>query len=391
MRVAYVCNDPGIPVFGRKGASVHVQELVRAYRELGHDVLLITARPGGPAPGDLEVIDVGRADASDAARRELDTIEVDRDIEGLVTSRGDIDLVHERYSLWGGGAVASAAARGKPSLLEVNAPLIEEQVSHRQLVHRSVAQRRLERVVGNATAVTAVSLPVADWIRERSGRQDGIEVVPNGVDLARFRPIQDPTPTQDPTPRPFTVGFVGTLKPWHGVDVLVEAMTILRRRIPDARLLLVGDGPRADAVLEMASRSQVPVEHTGAVDPEAVPAHLARMDVACAPYPAEGAVAYFSPLKVLEYLAAGVPVVASAVGQLPELLDHGSCGVLVEPGDPEALGGALAALADEPARGRRLAARGRTRVEQHHGWSQVVTAGLELVRAHHPSTSGASR
>lgn len=388
MRVAYVCNDPGIPVFGRKGASVHVQELVRAYRTLGHQVLLITARPGGPAPGDLgdlEVIDVGRADASDAARRELDTMDIDRNIEALVTSRADIDLVHERYSLWGGGAVASATAAGKPSLLEVNAPLIEEQSLHRELVHHGLAERRLERVVHDATAITAVSLPVADWIRERTGRHDGIEVVPNGVDLVRFRP------SPDPALRPFTVGFVGTLKPWHGVDVLVEAMTTLRRGIPDARLLIVGDGPRIEHVLEVASRSQVPVEHTGAVDPDAVPSHLARMDVACAPYPAASAVTYFSPLKVLEYLAAGVPVVASAVGQLPELLDHGRCGVLVEPGDPVALGDALAALADEPARCRRLAVRGRAHVALYHGWTQVASSGLELLRRSQPTTSGATR
>jgi glycosyltransferase involved in cell wall biosynthesis len=387
MRIAYVCNDPGIPVFGRKGASVHVQELLRAYRRLGHEVVLFTARPGGPSPLDLrdvEVVDIGRADTRDAARRELETIAIDEELQDEVGRRGDLDLVHERYSLWGGGGVVAANSTGRPSLLEVNAPLIEEQAAHRELVHRDRALARLRRAVTAASTVTAVSEPVARWVRERTRRRDGVRVLPNGVDLHRIRP------THDPADRPFTVGFVGTLKPWHGVDVLIDAMSELRGRVPHAQLLLVGDGPRADAVLAAARCGRVPVEHTGAVAPEQVPDHLARMDVACAPYPAGREMAYFSPLKVLEYLASGVPVVASSIGQIPELLDDGRCGVLVPPGDARALATALADLAEDPQRRLVLARRGRRHVERHHGWTEVASTGLGHAMANLP-TVGASR
>ena len=102
---------------------------------------------------------------------------------------------------------------------------------------------------------------------------------------------------------------------------------------PTWRLLLVGDGPLARTcppagrAAGLADRAEL----TGAVAPADVGSHLHRMDVACAPYPAGGS-DYFSPLKVYEYLAAGLPVVASAVGQIPAALDHGRLGRLVPTG-----------------------------------------------------------
>jgi glycosyltransferase involved in cell wall biosynthesis len=390
MRIAYVCNDPGVPVFGRKGAAIHVQELLRAYLRLGHEVVLVAARVEGEPPPDLrvvDVVDVGRADTRDPSERELATLAVDQHIEARVRARPDIDLVHERYSLFGGGGIRGAT--GRPSLLEVNAPLIEEQATHRKLVHADLAAARLRDTVERSSAVVAVSRPVAGWVTERTGRVDGVHVVANGVDVRRIRPMYERSEdTAGDDPR-FTVGFVGTLRAWHGVDLLVEALARLRGQVPGAHLLLVGDGPGAAPLLEDAARLGVPVEHTGLVDPSEVPGYLARMDVACAPYPDESA-AYFSPLKVLEYLAAGVPVVASAVGQLPELLAGGRCGVLVPPGDPAALAGALVELAGDPARQHALARRGRRHVEDHHSWDDVARRSLAVTTSVlPPATVGA--
>jgi glycosyltransferase involved in cell wall biosynthesis len=388
MRLAYVCNDPGIPVFGSKGASVHIQELLRAYLRLGHEVTLVTARAGGRPPSDLahvEVLDIGRTATTDTARRELATVAADRRIEAVLAARSDLDLIHERYSLWGGGGIRAADRLGCPSILEVNAPLIEEQATHRALIHVELARAHLRGAVRRATVVTAVSRPVAAWLGIATGRQDRVVVLPNGVDPDRFHPR--PIRAQGP----FTVGFVGTLKPWHGVDVLVHAMATLRRQRADVGLLLVGDGPRAPDILAAADRLQVPVEHTGAVSPADVPAHLAHLDVACAPYPATGNVSYFSPLKVLEYLAAGVPVVASAIGQLPHLLDDGRCGVLTPPGDPGALAEAIGDLLADPDRRVALARRGRQRVERHHTWQYVAASGIHLALTTTPTPVGADR
>jgi glycosyltransferase involved in cell wall biosynthesis len=374
MRLVYVCLDPGVPTFGTKGASVHVQELLRAYRQLGHHVRLVTVRTGGAPPADLadvEVVELPRPRARDVAEREQALLALDAEAERVLDGLADVDVVHERYSLWGGAGIRAARRRGLPSLLEVNAPLIDEQRTHRELHHVDLAETRLIATAGAATAVAAVSEPVATWVRDHVASAP-TSVVPNGVDTDRFHP-----PAVQPT-RPFTVGFVGTLKPWHGVETLVEAVSLLRRDRPDARLLLVGDGPRRDHLETLAADRDVPCTTTGAVPPADVPLFLRAMDVAAAPYPAGDQAAYFSPLKVLEYLAAGIPVVASDTGQVPSLLDHGRAGVLVAPGDAAALADGLRSLSSDPDRRRRLAAAGRAKVLGEHRWTHVAATSLDL-------------
>lgn len=374
MRLVYVCLDPGIPTFGTKGASVHVQELLRAYRQLGHHVRLVTVRTGGAPPPDLadvEVVELPRPRTREVAAREQALLALDLEAERVIDGLVDVEVVHERYSLWGGAGMRVARRRGLPSLLEVNAPLIEEQRTHRDLHHLELAEARLVTTAGSASAIAAVSEPVAAWVRDRVP-DAATTVVPNGVNTDRFHP-----PAVQPT-RPFTVGFVGTLKPWHGVETLVEAVASLRHERPDTRLLLVGDGPRREYLEGLAAELQVPCTTTGAVQPAEVPALLRAMDVAAAPYPAGDAAAYFSPLKVLEYLAAGIPVVASDTGQVPTLLDHGRAGVLVAAGDVAALADGLLMLARDPERRRRLAAAGRAKALVGHRWTHVAATSLEL-------------
>ncbi|MFC7880123.1 glycosyltransferase, partial [Isoptericola sp. NPDC057391] len=211
------------------------------------------------------------------------------------------------------------------------------------------------------------------------GRQGALHF---GRDTSARRVRQDATA--------FTVLFVGTLKPWHGLDVLVDAFAGLRACVPEARLLLVGDGPEREAVLGRADALGVAdaVEHAGAVPPSDVPGLLHRADVAVAPYPPLDDF-YFSPLKVYEYLAAGLPVVASAVGELPEALEHGAAGVLVPPGDAAALADALVAVAHDDDRRAALGERARQVAVERHDWSVVVRRALGYAGVRLPEHAGA--
>nr|MDQ3397619.1 glycosyltransferase family 4 protein [Deinococcota bacterium] len=119
------------------------------------------------------------------------------------------------------------------------------------------------------------------------------------------------------------------------------------------------------------------VRFTGAVALEEVPRFLMQMDAAAAPYPPL-ANFYFSPLKVYEYLAAGLPVVASRVGQLAELLTDGVDGLLYPPGDARALAGALTRLAGDAALRERLGRAGRAKVEAKHSWQHVARRILTI-------------
>lgn len=383
MRVAYVCTDPGVPVFGSKGASVHVQAVLRALVGRGHEVHLVAARVDGERPDGLGAVELHRlpVGTGQAAVRERALQAADAAV-GAVLDRlrdgGPLDLVYERYALWGRTATAWSRRHGIPSVLEVNAPLVQEQARHRELVDRTGAEDVARSALSSAGVVVCVSEGVAAWARSRSGRPGAVHVVPNGVDAQRISPGRRPVTPAAATP--FVTGFVGTLKPWHGVRTLVDALALLDQEHPGAhRLLLVGDGPQRADVLARATRLGVRqfVEDTGAVAPAEVAAHLRRMDVGAAPYP-QTSDFYFSPLKVLEYLAAGLPVVASRIGQVPELLDGGALGTLVEPGSAEDLARGISALRQDELRRRALRTAARDAVLQRHTWDHVVDRVLAL-------------
>ena len=368
MRIAYVTVDPGIPVFGTKGASVHIQEVVRELIRRGHDVTVHTTRAGRDIPDDLAGLKVieTRIEADAPAARERAQQEVSAQIAARIIADG-ADLVYERYSLFSTALAEVAEATGAAGVLEVNAPLIEEQRTHRVLVDEEAAAKALARQVAAATATVAVSDPVRDWVRERTG-SESVHTVPNGVSITRIVPR--PEDIGDPV-----VTFVGTLKPWHGVADLLAAAALAKR---PWKLRIIGDGPERAALEEQTAGLGIEVDFRGAVAPADMPGQLAGSAIGVAPYPDLGGEQqqYFSPLKVYEYLAAGLPVVASAVGQLPQIL--GELGTLVPPSDPAALATAIDTLAADPVLRGKLGWRGRMQAEEKHSWAGAVDRILGL-------------
>lgn len=366
-RIAFVCTDPGVPVFGRKGCSIHVQAVVRELVCRGDDVTLVAASLGGARPADLrsvEVIELGRPRSDTLAARERALRVADGRVAEVLDRAGPFDLVYERFALWATTGMRWAARAVVPSVLEVNALLVDEQLHHRGLVDVAGARECAAESLAAAGVAVCVSEPIRDWVASVAPATPAL-VLPNGVDPRRFPVTPEP-------PGPFTVGFVGTLKPWHGVDTLVRAVATLG----DVHLRVVGDGPEGEGLRELAQRLGLAdrVVFTGAVDPASLPAELARVHVAAAPYPEPDG--YFSPLKVFEYLAAGRPVVASRSGQLREVLTHGHDALLVPPGDQGALVAALARLRDDPVERARLAQAAR-RTASRHTWTAVVARSLE--------------
>ncbi|WP_296807405.1 glycosyltransferase family 4 protein [Thiocapsa sp.] len=397
MRIAYVCTDPGVPVFGSKGSSIHVQEVVRGFARTGAEVTLFATRLGADPPSDLRGIAVHRLPSppgDEPAARELAGLAANSALRAALAEHGPFDLIYERYALWSRDAMEHARAMGRPGILEVNAPLIEEQARHRILVHRAEAEAVATRVFAAARALVAVSPGVGAYLAEQGVEPERIHVVPNGVDPGRFRAVGPECGAEyGPTAatradRPFTVGFLGTLKPWHGLGILLDAFARAQRDDPDRRLLIVGDGPERGMIESVAARLGIAsaVVLTGAVAPHQVPARLAEMDVAVAPYPDQPGF-YFSPLKIVEYMAAGLPVVASRIGDLHRIVRHEVSGLLCPPGDPGALASAIERLRRDPALCRRLGAAGREAVLAEHTWDAVVARIHDLagLRPRHAS------
>lgn len=380
MRIAYVCADPGVPVFGTKGCSIHVQEVIRALVHRGHDVVLIAQRVGGVPPQGLDSVTVHALPpltAADAASREQEALAANAHVLSLLEQEGPFDLVYERYSLWSHAGVTHAVQHGLPSLLEVNAPLIDEQVAHRVLINRRGADAVATQVFASASALIAVSDEIAAYVVRMGAPATKVHVVPNGVDPERFRP--DIVPARPAPAGTVTIGFVGTLKPWHGVPDLLDAFAVLHRTAPASRLLIVGSGPEQEALEQRAATLGLgdAAEFTGAVPPAEMPALVASMDIAVAPYPPMD-VCYFSPLKVFEYMAAGRAVVGSRIGQLGALIEHDVDGIVYEPGSVPALAAALIRLhGDAPLRAR-LGAQARAKILRSHSWTATVDRLLDV-------------
>ena len=375
MRLAYVCTDPGVPVFGRKGGSIHVQEVLRRMCARDIEVVLFARRVGGDVPAGLESVSLRRlckAPSGQTEERERFLLGANDQLRAMLEAEPAFDMIYERHALWSFAAMEYAKEAAIPGVLEVNAPLIDEQQRFRTLTLVDEAGHAAERSFAAAGAVLAVSKPLGSWLETRTCAAGRVHVVPNGVDVSRFG---SDVRASLPAAGTITIGFLGSLRPWHGVEQLVEAFLRLRHAGHPVRLLIVGDGPmRAQIEHECASESDS-VVLTGAVDPVEVPGFLASMDIAVAPYPAMDSF-YFSPLKLYEYMAGGKAIVASAVGQVGEVIEDGRTGLLYEPDDGDALCAALARLIEDFWLRSTLAENAKLCAQQEHGWDRVVESIL---------------
>ncbi len=224
-------------------------------------------------------------------------------------------------------------------------------------------------LVRAAAAVAACSAEAAAYAARVGGVHRSI-VVPNGYDPTEFA-----NHARFARPRPYVLG-VGRLAPEKGFDVLVEAFARLERT--DHDLLLAGDGSARPALEELACTRRVAerVRFLGTTDRPTTVALLRSAAVVACPFRVEGL-----PLVCVEALAAGSPVVASAINGIPEIVRDGETGLLVPPDDPAALAAALARVLHDPADALRLAARGQASVEHEYSWPMIVPRYLALCRA----------
>jgi glycosyltransferase involved in cell wall biosynthesis len=380
MRLLYVSADPGVPVLGHKGASVHVRELVSALTAEGAHVAVASPRiqPEGDsleAPADL--VEIAPIVAKQHGSVETLRAAIDEQARELtrVGEQLGSTAIYERYSLHSRAGADAAEALGLPYVLEVNAPLREEARRFRSLAHPEVAAATEARAYGKADRIFAVSTPLATLLRREGVDADKVEVTPNAVTPAKIPPRRNRNG--------FTVGFAGSLKAWHGIEVMVEAVRAAAARVPDLRLEIVGDGPLAPAL----DRLDLPPHRFrwyGARPHAETLRMLSSWDVGVAPYVAASPTFYFSPLKVVEYMAAGTCPVASDLGEIRSLLGGGERGVLVPPDDCAALAAALVDLATDRARAAALGARARSYAQGSLSWRRNARRALDCLRSARP-------
>ena len=410
VKILYLCPDLGVPVLGRKGASVHVREMIAAFGRAGHEVILAAQvlnkspweNPAGVKANLLHVRASARIADVVAALKELNTLlgvenslpgelrrllyneELSRDL--MRRFDGDPpDFIYERASLFGTAGVVLARALNVPLLLELNAPLALEQASYRGTGLGELAARAERWTLSHADAVLAVSGPLRDHAVSLGAERARVHVSPNGVDPALFQPGPPEAAVRarlglmaGPV-----LGFVGGLRPWHGVQVLPELIRRLSERRRNLQLMIVGDG-QLRRQLEMSFRKGKVLDRvifTGAIPHEEVAAAIRQFDIALAPYPRLDHAFYFSPLKLFEYMACGVAVVAADAGQISEVIRDRKTGLLYPPGDFDALVAACERLLDDPRLRRTLGTAAAKLIHTHYTWDRNAGRVVELARS----------
>ncbi|MBV8614332.1 MAG: glycosyltransferase family 4 protein, partial [Acetobacteraceae bacterium] len=264
------------------------------------------------------------------------------------------DIVYERYNLFYVAGALLARRWRVPFYVEVNAPLADERGREGGLGLAGVA-RAMERFVWNRAArIAAVTGVLRDTIAAQGAPRARIEVVANGIDMASFAAI----PAASGHGETVTVGFVGFMRAWHGLDRLLQEAA----RHGDARvqLLIVGDGPALAGLRRQAETLGLGrrVRFTGLARRDAVPGLLAEMDIVIQPK----AVAYASPLKIFEYMAAGRAIVAPDQPNIREVLAHEETALLFNPAEPDATWRAVLRLVEDAPLRHRLGVAARAEI-----------------------------
>jgi glycosyltransferase involved in cell wall biosynthesis len=285
-----------------------------------------------------------------------------------------VAFVWQHHELFQRAGFAAARRFGVPLVLFVDAPVIWEMAQWG--VRRPGWGRLLERFgespqLREADLVLCVSETVAREACARGARPDRVLVTPCAVDAERFGPgvSGDHVRERHGLTGRHVVGWVGSFRRFHGVDLALQALKSVRARIPTAALLLVGDGPERPRVQQLAKSLGLEdaVVFTGSIGYDDVPAHIAAMDT-CLVLDAGFSEFHYSPLKLMEYLASGRPVIAPATGQVQLLLTDRENALLINTGDVAALVTAIQTLYVDGELARRLGSAGRSKILQEGTW-----------------------
>ena len=221
-----------------------------------------------------------------------------------------------------------------------------------EIFHLSTNERKRKkirdieyRVYNKVDAIVSISESIKNYLFHMGISNRSIYTIPDGVRKEWFDVNRSTTSSY--------ICYTGSLYPWKGVDILISAM----KYMPDEKLLIVGAGSRLEELENLARTEGVSgrVNFVGAVSHTSIPEYLSQAKLAVLPNIPDGPSQFSSPLKLFEYMACGIPIVASDIPIFHEILTKGDNVIFFEPGSPEALAISLKKLIDDPKLAARIA------------------------------------
>lgn len=377
MRILYLCCDPGIPVFGRKGASSHVRGTCRALNKQGHEVQLLCASVGGDSQKTPDVTPIvvhgpeSRKLGFDTRRILLDR-KFYRAVERIIERRGKPDAIYERYCLYSRAGQKLARKYDLPHILEVNAFLSEEQLDR---IRAPVLARWYERkTLRQSSEIFVVSDPLLQGVREIVGPDIPIEIEPMSVDTEEFNDRVDGRPVRDMLGLgdDFVVGYVGTLSGWHGIRLLYDIAEGLRSRgMSDFRILVIGgDGNKLEKHRGLTRERGL--ENTilfhGDVPHAEIPRFIRAMDIGIIP----DANPWNAPTKLFEYQACAIPAIGPDYPGVRGSMDDGVEGIIFPPKDVDAIIEGIVKLYGDSEMRSEMGHRARRRAVNSRSWTAAA-------------------
>jgi glycosyltransferase involved in cell wall biosynthesis len=341
-------------ILSKDGMVVHLEELIDAFRNLGHEVILV-------GPASFTRSEFGHDPKLLTRIKELIPKKVYEIAECfynvvaflrllLAYSRFHPDVVYERCNLYSFAGVLLRKLTQVPLILEVNAPLARERKNFGGLGFARFAAAGERWVWRNADVVLPVTAVLAAEIAKAGVATTRLVVTPNAIDPGKFDPACHSVAAREELglSDKIVLGFVGFVRDWHGLHQIIEILA--RPDLPaNTHLMIVGEGPALPELKSKANQLGIEdrVTFAGLIDRSKIAQTVAAFDIALIPKCVE----YCSPLKLFEYMAAGKAIVAPDQWNIREILMSGTSALLFQPDSPRAMADGIVQLVrDAPLR-----------------------------------------
>jgi glycosyltransferase involved in cell wall biosynthesis len=408
LNIAHSYQEAGIRFYEPHAAQIHIYHTMHGLQRAGHKVSLLALQGRQVlCTQDLQVFRSPTLQAShygelglsgmapfklfESGIRRLQTLlhfpyfalfDSYRMAEAAYINLKGYHLIHERFNLLSLGGAWASRKLGIPFVLEVNADLLE------QRRFKGIRERGLRRLF--AVWATRMCFETAAQIICISPRlkahlntkwnidKSKLTVLPCAADVEAFKPNYNSETVRKSlglTTEP-VVMWVGGFYPWHDLSLLLESFALVLQRRPDARLVLVGDGQTRSSVVDTVTKDGLKdaVIMTGAIAHSQVPEMLSIADVAVVPSaPMTASLGGTgTPLKLFEYMAAGKAIVATALNEAVEVIQHGHNGLLVEAGDANQFAESTLKLINDSEERSRLGHSAREQAVKQYSWERYT-------------------
>ena len=351
-------------VAAQDGQSVHIMELIHAFEKLGHEVKITgpSLRPK-EFGGENKALNLFRRIMPGFVSEILEYLYAIRAYRKLLNAYKEFkpDFLYERHNLFLPSGMWLARKTGLPHFLEVNAPLAAERAKYSGLSLKSFATKLEARTWQSATHSLPVSEVLADIMVAAGTPRERITVLHNGIDKSAYENLDGAAIRErHGLGNNVVLGFTGFVREWHRLDEMIRL--IAGYEGADApHMLIVGDGPAIPECKALTTELKVNdrVHFAGFVDRADIPAHLAAMDIALQP----AVTAYASPLKLFEYMAAGLAIVAPAQPNICEVLEDGKDALLFQPDTYSRTKDHIQRLIADPALRQNLGAAAKAKID----------------------------